>query len=407
MEKTRGVGAIFAERNPRYLLIGQTASFFGDSVANIALSILILDLTHRASAMGWFGAARVIPLLVFVLFGGAVVDRLPRRLLLIVSDVGRAAVLTVVMVLLMIHRLTYSELIVLAVLFGTADAVFTPAISAIVPEITPSHLLVSYNSARSAAITLSFSVVGPLVGGFIAALSTPLSLGIDIATFIISAGCAIALPRLAKPEPSPNSMLSDIAAGLKFVWRAPWISRTLGAALITNAFVYSPLYIAVFYSLRHVFHESKSMIGLILAASSLTQAFVTIAMSYRPTPRHRVRTMWLYWLVGTLSGLFMVVANNPWLLIIFPLIAGPAGSLGQIIWESLLQEEVPTELLGRVSSVDWFVSLGFQPVGLALAGTLFDRFGIHTYYLVTVAVSVPLIIAVMLSPRSNEVDAGR
>jgi MFS family permease len=398
---------VLAHREPRLLLIGQTTSFFGDAVANIALTLLILDTTHHASALGWFAAARTIPLLVFILFGGVIVDRVPRRALLLISDLGRLFVLLVVIGLLIAHHLTYSELIVLAVIFGSADAVFMPAFTAIVPDITPEHLLTSFNAGRTAGITLASGLIGPVVGGFLTSVSSVLALTVDAATFVVSALCLLALSPVGKVERQKTAIVHDIAAGIRYVRSQAWLGGTLVSLTLLNAFVFSPVSIAALFMMRHTFHQSKSMTGILFALSSVTSLLATLFVGSLPVPRRRVRVMWTYWIVGALAGVILVVSHNPWELIVFPLIAFPLGNLGGVIWDSLMQQEVPRELLGRVSAVDWFVSLGLQPVGLAVAGALFDHVGVRTYYLVAIIVTVPLALPMLLSRRVNAVDAGR
>src|ERR1039458_1984065 len=108
----------------RLLVTGQTISQFGDGVALVALTLLVLDTTHSASKLAWFVAARMTPLVIFLLVGGAIVDRFSRLILLLISDCVRAALTAVLVVLIASGQLKFDELLVFAVLFGTFDAVF-------------------------------------------------------------------------------------------------------------------------------------------------------------------------------------------------------------------------------------------------------------------------------------------
>ncbi len=90
MQRRFALAQLARRREPALLLAGQTVSNFGDGVALVALTLLVLDTTHSASRLAWFAAARVTPLVVFVLVGDAIVDRFSRRLLLLISDVTRA-----------------------------------------------------------------------------------------------------------------------------------------------------------------------------------------------------------------------------------------------------------------------------------------------------------------------------
>jgi DHA3 family tetracycline resistance protein-like MFS transporter len=92
---------------------------------------------------------------------------------------------------------------------------------------------------------------------------------------------------------------------------------------------------------------------------------------------------------------------------IFPLVSSPMMIFGNVIWESMLQSEVPRELLGRASSVDWFVSLGITPIGIVIAGLLANQIGIRTYFVLAgVICSLPGLY-ILTSKRINEIDEVR
>lgn len=131
MQRRFALAQLARRREPALLLAGQTVSNFGDGVALVALTLLVLDTTHSASRLAWFAAARVTPLVVFVLVGDAIVDRFSRRLLLLISDVTRALLTAALAVLIATGVLKYVELLVFAVCFGTFDALFMPAMTAL------------------------------------------------------------------------------------------------------------------------------------------------------------------------------------------------------------------------------------------------------------------------------------
>jgi len=121
--------------NHACFVTGQTVSQFGDGVALVALTLLVLDTTgDSASKLAWFVAARMTPLVVFLLIGGVIVDRFSRRILLLISDGVRALLTAVLVVLIATHHLTYFDLLIFAVLFGTFDALFMPCITALTPR---------------------------------------------------------------------------------------------------------------------------------------------------------------------------------------------------------------------------------------------------------------------------------
>jgi DHA3 family tetracycline resistance protein-like MFS transporter len=159
--------------------------------------------------------------------------------------------------------------------------------------------------------------------------------------------------------------------------------------------------------LRHNLHVSKVYVGYAFAISGVAGALGALVSSNLKIPRRRVRRMWTYWSIGTLSALIFTVATNVYEVFVVALVMTPMMILGNVIWETMMQSEVPTELLGRVNSVDWFVSLGISPIGIVVAGSLAASIGVRAYYLIfSLVATVPGII-ILASRRANAVDAGR
>jgi len=396
-------------REPRLLVTGQTVSQFGDGVALVALTLLVLDTTNdSASKLAWFVAARTTPLVIFLLVGGAIVDRFSRRILLLISDCVRALLTAVLVVLIAAGHLRFAELLLFAVLFGTFDAVFMPAITALTPEIVPEDLLPAMNAVRPLSNNLMGNMLGPAVGGVIAAASTSWAIGVDCATFLVSASALFMMKPTPTPQRTPGtSMLSEIKEGVRYVRSTRWLRTGLVAVSVTNAIMFSPLAVLIPYLLRHTLHDSKVIVGFTFAVMGLSGTVGALVASNMKTPRRRIRVMWGVWTVASLSGLVIGFATNYWEVMIFPLVASPLLLLGNVIWESMMQTEVPRELLGRASSVDWFMSLGLAPIGVLVAGLLATAWGVRTYFVVVSLLSSAPGVWIILSRKINEVDAGR
>jgi MFS family permease len=408
MRKKLAVLELAKHREPALLISGQAVSNFGDGVALVALTLLVLDTTHSVTALGWFAAARMTPQVVFLLIGGAIVDRFSRRLLLILSDVVRAVLTAAIVVLIMTHSLHFWELIVFAILFGCFDALFFPAISALTPEIVPEDLLPAMNAVRPLTNNLLGSTIGPAVGGLLAAFSASLSIGVDCATFVLSA-MALALMK-STPKPARETtatMIGDIKEGLRYVIRTRWLWTTSASVTLVNAFVLTPMFVLIPYFLRHNLHLAKDYVGFAVAAAGVSGALGALIVANLPSPKRRVRMMWVYWSIASLSALVMGFATNFWVVIIFPVVVSPMIIFGNVIFESMMQTEVPRELLGRATSVDWFVSLGVAPIGLVIASEIANAIGVRAYFVIFSIICVVPGLWIMVSKRINAVDAER
>ena len=408
MNKKLAIVQLARHREPALLVSGQTVSQFGDGVALVALTLLVLDTTHSASKLAWFAAARMTPLVVFLLVGGVIVDRFSRRVLLLLSDTMRALLTAGLVVLIGTGLLRFWELLAFGVVFGAFDAVFMPAITALTPEIVPEDLLPAMNAVRPLSNNLMGNMIGPAVGGVIAASSTTVAIGVDCATFVVSAACLFAMtPTPAPARTAGSTMLAEIREGVRYVRQTRWLWTTLAAVTLVNALVFVPSGVLISFFLRNTLHTSKLLVGYAFAIFGLSGVIASLIASNIKMPKRRIRVMWTYWLVGTFSALIIGVATNYWEILIFPVISSPMMLLGNVIWESMMQTEVPRELLGRASSVDWFVSLGLAPIGLVVAGVLASHWGIRTYFVVMSLISAVPGIWIVTSRRINEIDRDR
>src|SRR5215216_4052576 len=178
------------------LWTGQTISRLGDSLYRIALSWWVLEKTGSAVAMGTVLILSQIPLLLFLLIGGVVVDRLPRIRIMFASDVLSGLVITFVALFSWLNLLEIWHIYVASILFGFVEAFFFPAYQAVVPEITPSELLTSANSLNGLSQRVT-GIVGPALGAALVAVGgTSLTFGLDALSFFISAICVFPLIRL-------------------------------------------------------------------------------------------------------------------------------------------------------------------------------------------------------------------
>ncbi len=211
---TQGKGSLrltraLSSRTFAWFWLGQTVSTLGDGAFSMALAVAVYQLTGSSLAMGFFLLAKMIPELLFTLFGGVAADRLPRRLLLLGADSGRALAVLAIAALAWLHLLQVWHLFVLAVLFGLCHALFNPAYRAITPDLVEKAHLSSANALAELSSQLG-NFLGPLLGAGLIALtdgSVGAAFAFDGLTFVVSV-CSLlvlrSLPR-AVQKPAPTS----------------------------------------------------------------------------------------------------------------------------------------------------------------------------------------------------------
>ena len=214
-----------ALKNRSFALLwtGQTLSRLGDFVYEIALSWWILQKTGSAEAMGLMWVFVATPSVLLLLLGGAVVDRLPRVRLMLISDVGRAVIVAIVAALAYFDQLQLWHIYATSFFFGMVDAFFNPAYIAIIPQIVAEDDLPSANALTSISSNLG-RVVGPSLGaGIIAWVGTSAAFVINSASFLVSACFLIPLisANIPSPQREASHILADIREGFGVVTATP------------------------------------------------------------------------------------------------------------------------------------------------------------------------------------------
>jgi hypothetical protein len=169
--------------------------------------------------------------------------------------------------------------------------------------------------------------------------------------------------------------------GLSYVAAQPWLWATLGSAALALLAFYGPLEVVLPYRMKSELGMGAGTFGAVLAAGGLAQIGVALAIGQRGLPRRHVTFMYGCWALATTAIALYAFATQRWQLMAITAAAGALQGVGNIIWGTLMQTRVPSELLGRVASVDYLVSIALTPLSFALAGPLAEAFGTKTVLL--------------------------
>ena len=389
------------------LWTGQTISRVGDALYHIALSWWILEKTGSAAAMGALAVFSLVPMLLFLLVGGVVVDRLPRFRIMLTSDLVSMAVVGLVALLAYTDRLALWHIYAASVVFGLAEAFFLPAYNASVPQVVPLEDRPSANSLTNLSWQLS-GVIGPTLGAVIvAAGGTSLAFGLDSLSFLISAACLIPLRFISlstAPAEQKATPLADMRDGLRTVMASPWLWVSILVFAFINVTDAGPRAVAMPFLIHDHLGLDVKALGLVF--SFFSAGSIVGALVLGRVKRLRRRARWMYGGVG-LCGLMIVMyglAPNLGLLLGAALIYGLSFSAGSLVWTTTLQEMVPQEQLGRVTSIDALGSFVLMPVGFALAGVLTDRIGPVLVFVYGGSLTVAVTILAYLHPGVRRLD---
>jgi MFS family permease len=367
-------------RDFRLVFTGETISVLGDQFHYVALAWLTLQLTGSGLALGSVLMVAAIPRLIFLLLGGALSDRWSPRSLMLYSNVLRAVLVGILAFLVLTGRAELWQLYVMGAIFGVVDALFYPALSAIVPMIVKEATLAPANALLQGSQQFA-TLVGPAAAGVVVALvQTGPAFVVDAVSFAVAAialvfvvgGRRVAKPTSSEEGEKPPSIFATIRAGLGYAWSDPAV-RSL--VLLTAAFNFAftgPLGVGLPFMARHTLGGGSATFGVLLSgfgAGALLGAVT--AGSIRRVPRLGTTTLLIAIGLGVGLGLLGVAPN---VIVGFALLAAMGIGAGFINVHviSWLQARTPENMRGRVMSLVMIGSHGLAPVSYALAGLIVD-----------------------------------
>jgi MFS family permease len=321
---------------------------------------------------------------VFILAGGVWADRLERRVVMLSCDVIRGVALLTLAMLVISDRVALWEFVVLAVVVGAAESFFGPASTGLVPQTVSRGRLQNANALLALNRSASW-IVGPALSGLIvAAVGAGWVFAIDAATFAASAAILGLLRVGSVFVAERRSFLAELAEG----WRAVRERRWLWVSLMS-------------FGIGNMAWGAQGVLGPIVAEDELGGAAAwgailtaggiggavggVVALRWRPTrpllASHLVvLAMAFYLLLFAFSFPTAVLALGAFAAFVSIVV-------GNTLWETVLQSEVPQDVLSRVSSYDWAISLVFMPIGFALWGPISDLVGVQTAFVAAAVVS--------------------
>ena len=366
-------------REFRLLWTGMSVSLFGDGILLVALAWQTYSLSNAPAAMAAVGIALSVPQLAMLLLGGVVSDRFDRRLVMLLSDLVRAGCLTALALLAVTGSLALWQMYALAACYGAASGFFGPAFDSVVPALVPADDLVQANALDQFIRPAAMQIAGPAIGGVIIAIGgAGLGFAVDAMTFVVSAVCLVRMrPLPASPAGSAASMWQDMRAGFGYVRRNVWLWGTFVAAAFTYLLFLGPTEVLLPYLVKNVLHGSPAALGLILASGGLGAVLAAFVVAQAGLPTSFMTFTYLAWTLATLAVAGYGVATRSWQLALTCALVNGLEAAGTIAWANAKQRLVPNHMLGRVSSIDWFVSIALVPLSYGLVAPVALAFGVQ------------------------------
>jgi MFS family permease len=353
-------------RDFRLLWAGQTVSQIGDAAFLVALGWRAFTLTHKASSLGIVLMVEALGLVATLLIGGVLADRYSRKLLLIGSDGARALVIAGLAVVDATGHLRFGVLIAFVALHGLGSGLFQPAFGGILPFLVEEPSLGSANALVGVSRQAAF-VVGPAVAGAIYGLAGSSAIfAADAGSFLVSAGfLTFARPRVYERGPA-EGLGSELTAGLRYVIRVPWLWITIGTFSVVLMVGYAAFQVLLPKLVKQEWHGGVGSYGLLFTLQGVGMVIGSVVLAQTAIARRRGITLYSLFVANSLFG--ALLGLSPWYAGAAALQVGRGFCIGFgiTLWDTMVMQQVPRQMLSRVISMDWFGSIGLLPAGLGI-----------------------------------------
>ncbi len=373
-----GILTPLRHRDFRLLWTGATASLLGDGAFLVALAWQVYTMSGGPTGMSLVGIAMTVPTITFLLIGGVASDRFERRRLLVGADLLRAVALALLAGLTIGGQLELWHVVVLAALYGTGAAFHAPAFDALVPEILDGERLTQANALDQLMRPLALRLAGPALGGVLVGVAGAGGVFVlDCATFLMAAGTVLLMTpaRSGRAVATGGSMIADLRDGWRFVRGHAWLWATFTSAALAYLLFMGPVEVLLPWVVKEGMKGSAFDLGLVFAAGGLASMLCAVLLGRFGLPRRGITFMLIVWTLATLAVAGYGAASAIWQLMIASAVFNGLETAGTIVWATTKQRHVPSALLGRVSSLDWLISVGLLPLSFALTGPVSAAIG--------------------------------
>lgn len=398
----------FRTRAYRRLAVALVLSSFASGMWIVGLVWEVIGIGGTEGDVALVSTASALGILIPALVAGVVADRVPQKLILLgvaaVELLGMATVAT----LSLTGTTQVWHLMLVSFAAGVGMSFYYPAYSAWLPALVPEQDLLAVNGFEGMVRPAIGQAIGPAVAGAaIAAMSPGAAIAIAAGVSSLAFLALLTVPLTAVRRDMSHDdgahavakVWRDIGEGFSYMVRTPWLLATLLFASAMMLVVMGPLEVLTPFLIKDELGGDASGHASVLAAFGVGGAIGSFVMGSIRMPRRYLTWMNLMWGVACLPFVLYAVATEVWVLVVAGFILGALFSAPMVIWGTLLQRRVPPALLGRVASLDFFVSASLMPVSMAIAAPVSGVLGLRTTFLVAGLLPVLFAIVAIVAAR--------
>jgi MFS family permease len=402
-------------RHPGYRRLGAALviSTFASGVWLVALVWEVIRIGGGPGQLSVVSTAGAVGVLLPALLGGVVADRVPQKLILLGVATLELAGISLVAALSWTDLTEVWHLAAVSFCTGVGMAFYYPAYSAWLPALVPEEDLMAVNGFEGVIRPTIGQAIGPgVAGAVVGAASSSAALTVAAGAALLGVFALSAVPLTAVRRELPDARedgpggaahavataLADIREGFVYMVRTPWLLSTLLFASIMILVIMGPFEVLIPFLIKDKLGGGAGDHAVVMACFGIGGAGGSMVMASLRMPRRYLTSMNLMWGVGCLPFVAMGFAGQVWVVAVAAVVLGALFSAPMVIWGTLLQRRVPAHLLGRVASLDFFVSVSLMPVSMALAGPVAAWLGLRaTFAIAAVVPGIAAVLAVWLA----------
>lgn len=391
----------------RLLVLALLVSLFSVGCWIVASVWQVVQLGGTPVDLSLVAVGASLGLVIAVLFGGVAADRIPQRRILLGCEVVRGLCFGFAAVLALSGLVQVWHLAVLAFILGVVDGFFYPAYSAWLPALLSPDRLLAANGIEGVLRPSMMNAAGPAVASALIAVGSPGLAFLAVTVLQVVVAVAIALMRTTPVRREAGeekvhflrATFSDLRGGFVYMLTTRWLFATLVFSILLVLVTMGPIEVLLPFAVRDQTGGGAGAFALALAAFGVGGAIGSLTVASFRLPRRYLTLMILAWGVGCAPLAIIGYTTNLWVMVVALFVCGVLFSGAQVVWGTLLQRRVPPAMLGRVSSLDFFVSLALMPLSMAVAGPIGEAIGIAPAFVFAGLIPVVLAIATLVIAR--------
>ncbi len=403
-----------ARRQYRLLASGLILAMFGDGIWTVAVIWQVIALGGGPGQVSLATGTAAVGMLVSTLVGGVLADRISQRHIMIGLEVTKMAAFGAVGAASVFGVLDLWMVVMASLLAGVTMGMYYPAYSALLPGVVSASELQAANGIEGFFRPVVFQAVGPMVAGAVIGATAPgQAVVLAAIASIASGGCYLVMTpvtsrRLGEPETSEaevartsarGSVVVDLVEGFVYMIRTPWLWGTLFFACVLVLATMGPIEVLVPFALRERIDGGASQHAWVLAGFGIGAAATSLVFASLPMPRRYLTVIFGIWSFSSVPLVLMGVADATWMFVAAGVGMGVMFDGPMVLWGTLLQRRVPPALLGRIASLDFFVSVALMPVSMAIAAPVSSAIGLTATFVLAGLLPVPIAWAFYFAAR--------